>query len=80
MRLVLAALAFMGIAWLAQPVQADPYRYCAVYGGNDGRESCYFRTFQECLASIQGNGGFCNNNPWYTGPAANGGSRKRTRR
>jgi len=85
MRLALTVFALIGTTLLVQsvqvqPAQADPYRYCAVYGGNDGRESCYFRTFQECLAQIQGVGGFCNNNPWYTGPASNGNNRQRTRR
>jgi hypothetical protein len=70
MRLALTALVLAGTALLAQPAKADPYRWCAVYGANDGRESCYYKTFEQCLAQIQGLGGFCNLNPGYTGPTS----------
>ena len=51
------------------PAQADPYRWCAEYGGGrGGGTNCYFVTLQQCQASASGNGGFCRENPFYTGP------------
>jgi hypothetical protein len=68
MRLVLTALAIVITGVLVQPANADPYPWCAITGGRgDSRESCYFKTFQACLTTIQGLGGFCNPNPRYTG-------------
>ena len=50
--------------------QADPYRWCAEYGGfrGGGGTNCYFVTFGQCQAAISGVGGFCRPNPFYTGP------------
>ena len=49
--------------------QADPYRWCAEYGGGrgGGGTNCYFMTFGQCQAAISGVGGFCRPNPFYTG-------------
>ncbi|MBX9826695.1 MAG: DUF3551 domain-containing protein [Xanthobacteraceae bacterium] len=44
---------------------ADPYRWCAEYGG--GGSNCYFVTLNQCQAAVSGNGGFCRANPFYTG-------------
>jgi uncharacterized protein DUF3551 len=47
---------------------ADPYRWCAVYGGGrGGGENCYFVTLNQCQAAVSGNGGFCRTNLFYTG-------------
>jgi hypothetical protein len=56
--------------------RADPYRWCAEYGGmdGDGGRNCGFVTLDQCRAAISGVGGFCEPNPFYTGPE------KRTRR
>jgi hypothetical protein len=47
---------------------ADPYRWCAQYGGRSGATNCYFMTLGQCRAAISGMGGFCRPNPFYTGP------------
>ena len=48
---------------------ADPYRWCAEYGGGrGGGTNCYFVTLQQCQAAASGNGGFCRQNTFYTGP------------
>jgi uncharacterized protein DUF3551 len=49
--------------------KADPYRWCAEYGGGrGGGTNCYFMTIQQCQAAVSGNGGFCRPNGFYTGP------------
>jgi hypothetical protein len=48
---------------------ADPYRWCAVYGGEDGgsARNCGFVTIEQCRATISGIGGWCEPNGFYTG-------------
>jgi hypothetical protein len=46
--------------------QADPYRWCAQYGGRQGT-NCYFLNLEQCRAAISGNGGFCVPNNFYDG-------------
>ncbi|MBI5911348.1 MAG: DUF3551 domain-containing protein [Betaproteobacteria bacterium] len=63
--------------------KADPYRWCAVYGGRDGGggTNCGFVTLEQCRATISGIGGLCQHNPFYTGPDEKPAwrARKRTR-
>ncbi len=51
------------------PAAADPYRWCAEYGGfrGGGGTNCYFVTLAQCRAAISGVGGFCRPNQFYTG-------------
>jgi hypothetical protein len=54
---------------LGGTAHADPYRWCAEYGGgrNGGGSNCWFVTLQQCQAAISGNGGFCRENFYYDG-------------
>lgn len=63
----LAALAvFVPASGHAKPY--DPYKWCAVYGGEDGGGSnCGFLTLEQCRATISGMGGSCEPNQFYTG-------------
>lgn len=65
----LLAFAVLGVGLLSQPVPADPYRWCAEYGGgrSGGGTNCYFMTPQQCRAAVSGTGGFCRPNTFYTG-------------
>ena len=48
--------------------QADPYKWCALYGnGWGGSNNCYFLTLEQCRAAVSGAGGFCAANPFYNG-------------
>ena len=62
------------------PGQADPYKWCAVYGGKDGgARNCGFVTLDQCRATVSGIGGFCEENSFYTGPAERPAKRARRR-
>ena len=76
MRTILIIAVAIG-ALLAGPSQADPYRWCAEYGGGrwSGGTNCYFMTFGQCQAAISGVGGFCRLNSFYTGPDGRRGHR-----
>jgi len=58
-----ALLLFVVLIWgaLGTSAQADPYRWCAEYGGlrGGGGTNCYFTTIGQCQATISGIGGFC---------------------
>ena len=46
------------------------YPWCANYGGGSGKggygaSSCGSTSFQQCMATLWGNGGTCSPNPWY---------------
>ena len=74
MRFVLAALltgvALSSAAPAANAGGYDPYRWCAEYGGGrGGATNCYFVTYEQCRWALSGNGGFCRQNLFYTGPA-----------
>jgi hypothetical protein len=77
MRVVITAVLALFAASAVDTARADPYPWCAVYGGSGnggGGTNCYMRTYQQCLEAISGMGGFCAPNTFYTGP------RERTRR
>jgi hypothetical protein len=61
--------------------QADPYRWCSIYMGEDGGSSnCYFMTLEQCRANVSGVGGFCSPNPFYRGTATAGDELPRKKR
>ncbi len=48
--------------------EADPYRWCAVYGGGrGGGTNCYMLTLEQCRVQISGMGGWCEPNQFYDG-------------
>jgi Protein of unknown function (DUF3551) len=68
MRLLLFMLAIgFGIGSRAE---AQNYPWCAYYssGGDGGGTNCGFTTFQQCLDTVSGIGGFCDRNNLYQPP------------
>ena len=63
----LIAAGSLGLALLAAPTagQAREYPWCAQYSLSN--YNCGFVTFQQCLDTIAGVGGFCKQNPRYVG-------------
>jgi hypothetical protein len=81
LRLFLASL-IIGLAGFATAAQAQNYPWCADYGEEMGGSSnCGFSTFEQCMAALSGNGGFCNRNTQYvpSGPAPTPGTEQRRR-
>ena len=65
MRILLFMLAIaVAAAGIGTPAQAQNYPWCAEYAGF-GSQNCGFTTIQQCMASLSGNGGFCNANTQY---------------
>jgi Protein of unknown function (DUF3551) len=55
----------------AAPALAQNYPWCAQYGGRaGGATNCGFSTFEQCMATVSGIGGFCDRNTLYVPPHA----------
>ena len=66
--LTILALVIGGSVLGTSVAQADPYRWCAEYtGGRGGGTNCGFVTWQQCMATVSGIGGFCRENLFYDG-------------
>ena len=64
MKILLFALGiFIVAAGVGSPAKAMNYPWCANYGG--GGTNCGFVSFEQCLTTISGNGGFCDRNTQY---------------
>jgi len=68
MRIAFAAVAMLAAGASIDAAKADPYRWCADYGGNTGGTNCYFVTIEQCRAAISGmTTGTCRPNGFYDG-------------
>ena len=79
--IVLATLVLSTTVLAQGPASAlpyDPNPWCAVYSGRmGGASNCGFRTWQQCMATVSGIGGFCSPNQFYNPRPAASRSRKR---
>jgi Protein of unknown function (DUF3551) len=77
MRMLLFLLALFAVtAAIGTRAQAQNYPWCAQYSGLGGT-NCGFTTFQQCMATLAGMGGFCNANTQYVPPAGSSAPRAR---
>ena len=79
MRVTFAVLLALAACAAIAPTKADPYAWCAQYGGRTGGTNCYFVTLAQCQAAVSGAGGFCRPNGFYTGSDAPPRKRKNKR-
>jgi Protein of unknown function (DUF3551) len=70
MRLLLFVLAvFVVTVGIVTRADAQNYPWCAYYSASGGGgTNCGFTTFQQCMATVSGIGGFCNQNTQYQPP------------
>ena len=80
--LVAAAFVLLAAGALSGTAQADPYRWCADYGGRTGGSNCYFLTIEQCRAAISGmTTGTCRPNGFYDGvPIGSPGAQRKAKR
>ncbi|HEU5276588.1 MAG TPA: DUF3551 domain-containing protein [Xanthobacteraceae bacterium] len=60
-----------GVLFQTAPAAAQSaysYPWCALSGARSGAQSCYFRTYAECMATLEGIGGSCIRSPYFHGP------------
>jgi len=76
-----ALFAAVAMAALARPTAAIEYPWCAQYGGQDGGgRNCGFVSREQCMETIRGMGGFCEQNLFYPGPTERPAKRARKHR
>ncbi len=67
--LILAlAAAVLAPATPSSAQSAYSYPWCALHYDRSGAQSCYFSTYEQCMATISGIGGNCIHSPYYRGP------------
>jgi hypothetical protein len=66
--LLFATLGFV-LAPLASSHAQSAYDYpiCAVRSGKSGAMSCYYSSYEQCMATMSGIGGHCIDSPFYRG-------------
>lgn len=83
MKALLVAIGIAGtMAALSAPAAAQNYPWCAYYSGGaggGGGTNCGFTTFEQCMATVSGIGGFCNRNTQYVPSGAYPGPLRRHR-
>jgi hypothetical protein len=77
-----AIVAIAAMATLARPAAAIEYPWCAQYGGTDGDggRNCGFVSYEQCMETVRGMGGFCERNLFSTGPTERPAKPTRKRR
>ncbi len=60
----------VGIAGISTHADAQNYPWCAYYGGGDmgGGTNCGFTTYDQCMTTVSGIGGYCARNTQYVPP------------
>lgn len=69
--LLFAIASLCAAAALCTCAEAQNYPWCAYYsggGGGGGGTNCGFTTFEQCMATISGIGGFCDRNTQFVPP------------
>jgi Protein of unknown function (DUF3551) len=66
----LGAITLLTAAGFAAPAQAQDYPWCLISSAYEGGENCGFTTYEQCLASRLGIGGFCQVNTQYRASGA----------
>ena len=66
----LFVLGAIAATMLATAARAQNYPWCALYNKGANELSCSFDSFDQCMDSVRGVGGFCEVNNTYVPPAA----------
>jgi hypothetical protein len=69
-RLVAVTVLAAAAAGFAVPAQAQNYPWCLQSSAYEGGENCGFSTYDQCMASRLGIGGFCQANTQYQASGA----------
>ena len=80
MRILLTAFVLLAAGSAFEPAKADPYRWCADYGGRTGGTNCWFVTLEQCRWAISGmTTSVCRPNPFYDGVPIDGQPKRRAK-
>ena len=62
--LVLGWIASFGGSQISFAQSPYDYPWCAIYSKTSGAMSCYYTSFEQCMATMSGIGGTCLQNPF----------------
>jgi hypothetical protein len=65
--LLLPAIAF-AVMTIGTQADAQNYPWCSNFADGFGGTNCGFTTLEQCRATVNGSGGFCQENDWYKPP------------
>jgi hypothetical protein len=75
--LVLLSTALMGPTDLASAQSPSSYPWCSRQGTVDSvTTSCYYTSYQQCMTTISGIGGWCYQSPYYHAPSVRAAKRR----
>jgi hypothetical protein len=81
MKLSLFALGALTVTALTgTPAAAQNYPWCAYYSDDFGGTNCGFVSYEQCMATVTGIGGFCDQNTQYVPPGPHPVQRARKQR
>jgi len=66
--LFLISVALMGGAETTYAQSPESYPWCSIDGrgeGSTGAQSCYYTSWEQCMATMSGIGGLCIQSPYY---------------
>jgi hypothetical protein len=64
--LVVVSAALMGTTGLASAQSAYSYPWCSqLPSAQSDATTCYFTSYQQCMTTISGIGGYCYQSPYY---------------
>jgi hypothetical protein len=65
---LVAAAALFGSIPSSHAQSAYSYPWCARYPRDIGGFACYYTSFEQCMTTMRGIGGYCIRSPFYRGP------------
>jgi len=69
--IAMAALAALSVVAFTEFAAANEYPWCAQYTGRGGGgRNCGFLSWDQCMQTVRGMGGFCEPNAFYSSAAA----------
>jgi Protein of unknown function (DUF3551) len=72
MKLMLTLAGCLALALLATPGAAQTnYPWCSYFADGAGA-NCGLASYEQCMASVRGSGGYCEKNDMYKGPNTSG--------
>ena len=74
-----AAALLVATAGPSRAQSPDNYPWCGTYPGWQGSRSCYFNSYEQCIARLGAVRGYCTRNPAYTGPTPGAAEPRRKR-
>jgi Protein of unknown function (DUF3551) len=68
--LFLIAAALLGEIQAASAQSPTSYPWCAKYFRRGGATSCYYTSYEQCMTTMSGIGGYCYQSPYCHAPPA----------